>query len=196
MAFILGEFIRQSKANPRLIAYILFKTFSLLREQGHQASIVQWVTTCLPNYTQLSTSTSNSTNSLWTLTTLFLAASHLSEIRILFHECTTKVCDQINQLSFTFIIFLFIYLVYFFCLSSFYFIIIFNVRSTQTTPFSFWQLLSFTTAHLWLRIHRKYSHKHFLHSKVNLSPHSTNSCWSRKTMHCLKVSHTNQVSGK
>eukprot|EP01113_Clastostelium_recurvatum_P039150 TRINITY_DN5947_c0_g1_i4.p1 TRINITY_DN5947_c0_g1~~TRINITY_DN5947_c0_g1_i4.p1 ORF type:complete len:1961 (-),score=472.41 TRINITY_DN5947_c0_g1_i4:27-5516(-) len=89
LSFILGEFLRQNRANPRLIAYILFETLGHLQAKGEQNLIVHWVSICLPNYTQLASLSQG--HSLWALTSLFLAASHVPELRLLFHECTTKV---------------------------------------------------------------------------------------------------------
>ncbi|EGC29883.1 hypothetical protein DICPUDRAFT_95859 [Dictyostelium purpureum] len=95
LSFILGEFLKQSKSNPKLMCQIISKVFDYLlendKDKTNQHLINYWIIICLQNFFQIQ----NPNHCLWALTYLFLTSSPLKSFKLLESEFASKI--QTNE---------------------------------------------------------------------------------------------------
>ncbi|EGG16421.1 Huntingtin family protein [Cavenderia fasciculata] len=89
LSFILGEFLKQSKSNPKLMCQIVSNVFKLLveKEASNRQLIYYWITICLQNFFQIQ----NQVHCKWALTVLFLCSSPLKSLQLLSIELSSKI---------------------------------------------------------------------------------------------------------
>eukprot|EP01133_Synstelium_polycarpum_P008416 gene8416-9901_t len=89
LSFILGEFLKQSKSNPKLMCQIISRVFGLLieKDQANQDLIYYWIIICLQNFFQIQ----NPVHCQWALTYLFLCSSPLKSFKLLSSEFSSKI---------------------------------------------------------------------------------------------------------
>ncbi|GAM28565.1 hypothetical protein SAMD00019534_117410 [Acytostelium subglobosum LB1] len=89
LSFILGEFLKQGKSNPKLMCQIISKVFELLveRDPSNQTLINHWIIICLENFFQIQ----NPVQCQWALTYLFLCASPLAPFKLIAMELSSKI---------------------------------------------------------------------------------------------------------
>ncbi|KYQ92058.1 hd [Tieghemostelium lacteum] len=94
LSFMLGEFLKQSKSNPKLICQILSNVFNLLLDvpdeqvkKSNQNLIYFWIIICLQNFFQIQ----NQSHCLWCLTFLFLTSSPNKLFKYLIPEFSSKI---------------------------------------------------------------------------------------------------------